>query len=384
MSNYFPAEKFKSIPTPFYFYDMGLLEQTLQKVKSESDKYNFVVHYAIKANANDRILERIRECGMGVDCVSGYEVKKALDMGFPAQGIVFAGVGKADWEIEMGIDKNIACFNVESTAELDVINEIATRKNQKVNVAIRINPNVKANTHKYITTGLDENKFGIHQMDVEKTVDAIAKMDFINLEGIHFHIGSQIMDLSSFSTLCDRVNEIQDWFEEKGISLKTINVGGGLGIDYKKPAENPIPDFENYFKIFNDGIKLRPGQQIHFELGRSVVGQCGNLISKVLYVKEGVKTNFAIIDGGMTDLIRPALYQAYHKIENITSNGSEEKYDVVGPICESSDSFGKDIELPKTSRGDLMAIRSAGAYGEVMVSRYNLREEPKAYYSDQL
>ncbi|ASB48583.1 diaminopimelate decarboxylase [Alkalitalea saponilacus] len=384
MSNYFPAEKFKSIPTPFYFYDMGLLEQTLQKVKSESDKYNFVVHYAIKANANDRILERIREYGMGVDCVSGFEVKKALDMGFPAQGIVFAGVGKADWEIEMGIDNNIACFNVESTAELDVINEIATRKNQKVKVAMRINPNVKANTHKYITTGLDENKFGIHQMDVEKTVDAITKMDFINLEGIHFHIGSQIMDLSSFSALCERVNEIQDWFEEKGIALKTINVGGGLGIDYNKPAENPIPDFENYFRIFSEGIKLRPGQEIHFELGRSVVGQCGNLISKVLYVKEGVKTNFAIIDGGMTDLIRPALYQAYHKIENITSNGSEEKYDVVGPICESSDSFGKDIELPKTSRGDLMAIRSAGAYGEVMVSRYNLREEPKAYYSDQL
>ena len=381
----FPTEKFKELRTPFYYYDMNLLEDTLSLAKKESAKYDFHVHYAIKANANDRVLEKIREKGFGIDCVSGYEMQKALDMGFAADGIVFAGVGKADWEIEMGLKHDISCFNVESLPELEIINELAGKVGKKARVAFRINPNVKADTHHYITTGLNENKFGISIVDLENVVEQMQHMNNIRFEGMHFHIGSQITDLDNFKDLCVRVNELQDWFISKHLFPKVINVGGGFGIDYDNPGKNPVSDFESYFKTFKDFINIKPGQEVHFELGRSVVGQAGNLISRVLYVKEGVKTKFAILDAGMTDLMRPALYQAQHKIEHLTNkDGRKERYDVVGPICESSDSFGKALDLPEIRRGDLMAIRSAGAYGEVMVSRYNLRDEPPAYYSDEL
>lgn len=384
MSQQFPLEKFQNLKTPFYFYDMNLLERTLQEVKSNSDKYGFVVHYAIKANANIRLLEMIKRFGFGVDCVSGYEIKRALEVGFSPEGIVYAGVGKADWEIELGIDNNISCFNVESLPELEVINKIAATKNKTVNVAIRINPNVNANTHHYITTGLDDNKFGVNQADLEHVMDALVDLKHIHLQGLHFHIGSQITDLTSFKELSVRVNELQQWCIARNLSPTVINVGGGLGIDYDNPDDNPIPNFKDYFKIFNDGLELQPNQQVHFELGRSLVGQCGNLISRVLYIKGGIKTQFAIIDAGMTELIRPALYDAYHKVENLSSDAPLAEYDVVGPICESSDSFGQKIPLPETSRGDIIAIRSAGAYGEVMASQYNLRPLPKSYYSDQL
>ncbi len=384
MSQLFPLEKFENLKTPFYYYDMNLLERTLQEVKINSDKYGFVVHYAIKANANIRLLEMIKRFGFGVDCVSGYEIKRALEVGFSPDGIVYAGVGKADWEIELGIDNNISCFNVESLPELEVINEIAASKNKIVNVAIRINPNVNANTHHYITTGLDDNKFGVNQADLEKVMDALVNFKHIHLQGLHFHIGSQITDLKSYEELCVRVNELQQWCIDRNLSPTVINVGGGLGIDYDNPDDHPIPNFEDYFKIFNDGLELQPNQQVHFELGRSLVGQCGNLISRVLYIKEGIKTQFAIIDAGMTELIRPALYDAYHKVENLSSIAPIAEYDVVGPICESSDSFGQKVPLPETSRGDIISIRSAGAYGEVMASQYNLRPLPKAYYSDQL
>lgn len=381
----FPIEKFKKLQTPFYYYDMDLLEKTLSLVNEESEKYDFNVHYAIKANANDRILEKIRQKGFGIDCVSGYEIKKALEIGFTPDGIVFAGVGKADWEIELGLKHDIACFNVESLPELEIINELAQNAGKKARVAFRINPNVNANTHHYITTGLDENKFGISMTDLEKVIDRMKELNHVEFEGIHFHIGSQITDLDNFKDLCLRINELQDWFISRHLFPRIINVGGGFGIDYEDPESNPVPDFSSYFKVFKDFLDLKSGQEVHFELGRSVVAQCGNLISRVLYVKEGMKTRFAIIDAGMTDLIRPALYQASHKVQNLTNPGGEKKkYDVVGPICESSDSFGKALDLPEMKRGDFVAIRSAGAYGEVMVSRYNLREEPKAYYSDTI
>ncbi|MBZ4676839.1 MAG: lysA [Anaerophaga sp.] len=381
----FPIEKFKKLQTPFYYYDMDLLEKTLSLVNEESEKYDFNVHYAIKANANDRILEKIRQKGFGIDCVSGYEIKKALEIGFTPDGIVFAGVGKADWEIELGLKHDIACFNVESLPELEIINELAQNAGKKARVAFRINPNVNANTHHYITTGLDENKFGISMTDLEKVIDRMKELNHVEFEGMHFHIGSQITDLDNFKDLCLRINELQDWFISRHLFPRIINVGGGFGIDYEDPESHPVPDFSSYFKVFKDFLDLKSGQEVHFELGRSVVAQCGNLISRVLYVKEGVKTRFAIIDAGMTDLIRPALYQASHKVQNLTNPGGEKKkYDVVGPICESSDSFGKALDLPEMKRGDFVAIRSAGAYGEVMVSRYNLREEPKAYYSDTI
>ena len=380
----FPIDKLKALPTPFYYYDVKLLQDTLDMVKNEAGKYGYHAHYAVKANANPRILSIIAENGLGADCVSGGEVKAALDAGFPADKIVFAGVGKADWEINLGLDNDIFCFNVESAVELEIIDELAAAKNKVASVALRINPEVDAHTHAKITTGMKENKFGINLSQLGQVLDNLANLKNVKLIGIHFHIGSQITDMSAFRNLVIRVNEIQEDLEARGIRIENVNFGGGLGIDYYHPNHLPIPAFDNYFSVFNKLLKVRPGQQVHFEPGRSVVAQCGTLISKVLYVKEGETKKFAILDAGFTELIRPAMYDAYHRIENISSDEEVELYDVVGPICESSDVFGKDVELNKAHRGDLIALRSAGAYGEVMASQYNCHQLPKAYYSDTI
>ena len=384
MKGSFPINKLRELETPFYFYNTDLLRETLALVRKEADKYGFHVHYAVKANANPKILSIIRENGLGADCVSGGEIKASLAAGFPAKKIVYAGVGKADWEINLGLDNDIFCFNVESAAELEVINELAAAKNKVASVALRVNPEVDAHTHAYITTGMKENKFGINLSQLDGVLDLFEKFQNVKLIGLHFHIGSQITDLSSFQDLCIRVAEIQENMSYRKIHVDNLNFGGGLGIDYYHPNHLSIPDFEEYFSIFHKHIKLQPGQQVHFEPGRSIVGQCGTLITKVLYVKEGASKNFSIVDAGFTELIRPALYQAYHRIENLTSEEAVEPYDVVGPICESSDSFGKAVDLNKVHRGDLIALRSAGAYGEIMASQYNCRQLPKAYFSDTL
>lgn len=365
--------QFSNTPTPFYHYDLNVLEQTLAALKNEASQYNYHVHYALKANSNNTILKTIRDFGLGADCVSGNEILKAVECGYDNSKIAFAGVGKSDQEINIGLDNNIFCFNCESLPEIEVINELAANKNKVANIALRINPNVNAKTHHYITTGLEENKFGINMWELENVIEALKGFEHIKLIGLHFHIGSQITDLSVFKGLCIRVNEIQDWFISRNIIVEHINVGGGLGVDYENPNSNLIPDFKSYFGLFNQFLNLQPNQQLHFELGRAIVAQCGNLISKVLYIKKGVNTNFAIVDAGMTELLRPALYQATHKIENLSSTAPTQKYDVVGPVCESSDCFGKAIDLPETKRGDLIAIRTAGAYGEVMANGYNLR-----------
>lgn len=380
----FPVEKFKTLPTPFYYYDMKLLQDTLDVVKQESGKYGYHVHYAIKANANPRILSLIAQNGLGADCVSGGEVKAALHAGFPANKIVFAGVGKADWEINLGLDNDIFCFNVESLAELEVINELAAAKQKVASVALRINPEVDAHTHAKITTGMKENKFGINLGKLKGVMDRLTQMEHIKLIGIHCHIGSQITDMSAFRNLTIRINEIQEELEARGITVPNLNLGGGLGIDYYHPNHLSIPSFDNYFAAIHHLLEQHPGQQVHFEPGRSIVAQCGTLISRVLYVKEGDTKRFAILDAGFTELIRPAMYDAYHRIENISSDEPVELYDVVGPICESSDVFGKEIELNKAHRGDFFALRSAGAYGEVMASQYNCRQLPAAYYSDTI
>ena len=385
MKGIFPIDKFRTLQTPFYYYDTKVLRDTLSAINHEVAKYpNYSVHYAVKANANPKVLTIIRESGMGADCVSGGEIRAAIRAGFPANKVVFAGVGKADWEINLGLEYGIFCFNVESIPELEVINELAAAQNKIANVAFRINPDVGAHTHANITTGLAENKFGISMQDMDKVIDIALEMKNIKFIGLHFHIGSQILDMGDFVALCNRVNELQDKLEARRVLVEHINVGGGLGIDYGHPNRQPIPNFKEYFSTYAGQLKLRPYQTLHFELGRAVVGQCGTLISKVLYVKQGAKKKFAILDAGMTDLIRPALYQAYHKMENITSEESVEAYDVVGPICESSDVFGKAIDLNKVKRGDLIALRSAGAYGEIMASGYNCRELPKGYTSDDL
>lgn len=368
--------------TPFYAYDLDLLKRTLEAAKNASAPHRYHVHYAFKANVDTQVLNAVRDYGFGADCVSGNEVKRAAETGFKSSSIVFAGVGKSDDEIRYALNQDIFCFNCESLPEMEVINQIASERAQKAKVALRINPNVQANTHHYITTGLEENKFGISIHELPQVLEAMADLTHLELIGIHFHIGSQITDLNVFRQLCTRVNEIQEWFAARRVQLKVVNVGGGLGVNYHDPESNLIPDFKSYFGIFPKFLEVRPGQQVHFELGRALVAQSGHLISRVLYVKKGVQTNFAILDAGMTELIRPALYQAYHKIENLTASpgATTARYDVVGPVCESSDCFGKAIDLPEIKRGDLIAIRTAGAYGEVMASHYNLRRlEPTVY-----
>ena len=382
MKGTFPIEKWGNITTPFYFYDTTLLKNTLEAIKKETDKYNFTQHYAIKANANPRILKLIASYGFGADCVSGGEVRAAIEAGFPADKVVFAGVGKADWEINLALDADIFCFNVESFAELYIINELAIAKNKIARVEFRVNPNVDAHTHAKITTGLSENKFGINLSQISSVIKEAKTLSNIEVVGLHFHIGSQITDMSAFKDLCIKANELQDELEKEGFTFPNMNFGGGLGIDYHHPNHINIPDFENYFAVFNKLVERREGQNIHFELGRAVVGQCGNLISRVLYVKEGEVKRFAILDAGFTELIRPAMYDAYHRIENLSSNLAEKEYDVVGPICESSDVFGKEVMLNEVKRGDIIALRSAGAYGEVMSSQYNLRNLPNSYFSE--
>lgn len=377
----FPIEKFRDTQTPFYYYDLDLLKATLAEVKRAAHHPVFKVHYAIKANPNPRILEIIADAGLGADCVSGGEIRRALKAGFPARKIMFAGVGKTDDEIRLALRKGIGMFNVESEAELDVIIDIAREMGKTAPVAIRVNPNIDAHTHHFITTGTEDNKFGI---DYELLAPVIAKCvdsDYIDLLGLHFHIGSQITINRPFELLCERINELVFEFGQQGIFFSSINVGGGLGIDYDNPDANPIPDFDSYFKIFARYLQSHDGQDIHFELGRAIVGQCGSLITRALYVKKGIRKRFAIVDAGFTDLIRPAFYQAYHPIENLTSDRHPERYEVVGPICESSDCFGENVLLPEVRRGDLIAIRSAGAYGEAMASQYNCRNLPGTLFS---
>lgn len=377
-------KRFEEEETPFYFYDLNLLNETLMNCKAAAAKFGFHVHYALKANFNPGILDAVNKYGFGADCVSGNEVKCAIQTGFSPDKVVFAGVGKSDKEINEALESDIFCFNVESVQELEVINSLAAAKNKIARVALRINPNVDAYTHQYITTGLEENKFGINQWELSSCVETLKATANLELIGIHFHVGSQITNLDVFKSLCVKVNEIHEWFSERGFFLKVLNVGGGLGVDYQHPDENSIVDFEKYFQIFDKFLERKPGQEIHFELGRALVANSGSLISRVLYVKNGLKKNFIILDAGMTELMRPALYQAYHHIENLKETDGQSsvvKYDVVGPICESTDCFGKEVELPLTKRGDLIAIRTAGAYGEVMSSGYNLRERVQSVYS---
>ncbi len=385
MKGTFPVERFATMRTPFYYYDTELLRKTLQSINDEANKHKgFVVHYAIKANANPKLLRIIRDAGLGADCVSGGEIETCLKVGFPSSKIVFAGVGKSDWEINLGLDNDIFCFNVESVPELEVIDELAQAKGKTARVAFRLNPNVGAHTHANITTGLAENKFGIAMRDMLPVIERASQLSHVKVVGLHFHIGSQILDMGDFQALCNRVNELQALLEQHRIIVEHINVGGGLGIDYQHPNRVPIPDFKAYFDTYARQLRLRPGQTLHFELGRAVVAQCGSLITRTLYIKEGATKKFAIVDAGFTDLIRPALYQAYHKIENISSDEPTDTYDVVGPICESTDVFAKQTDLNRTRRGDLLAIRSAGAYGEIMASGYNCRQLPQGYTPDDL
>jgi diaminopimelate decarboxylase len=367
-----PQNIIEEAKTPLYFYDLQLLHRTLDEAQRCAG--DFCVHYAVKANANARILQEIASRDFGADCVSGGEVEAAVAAGFAPEKIVFAGVGKTDDEIRTALSVGIGCLNVESVPELEVISEIASAMNVTARVAIRVNPNVDAHTHHYITTGLAENKFGINLEMLPSVIETAQKLPGVKLIGLHFHIGSQVLDPKPFAMLCDKINELQGRYAS--VAFESINVGGGLGIDYDNPDVNPVPDFESYFEAYRKNLMLRPGQKVHFELGRSLVAQCGSLITRVTYVKEGTAKKFVIVDAGMSELLRPALYGAHHVIQNLSAaaDATVETYDVVGPICESSDVFAVDEKLPVTHRGDIIAMRSAGAYGEAMASNYNLRK----------
>lgn len=381
MKHRFPLDKFQQLETPFYYYDMALLESTIKAIKKETKDMPYVVHYAVKSNGNPTILKAIAAHGLGADLVSGGEIAASLEAGFDPEKMVYSGVGKTDREIIQGLEAGIYSFNVESIPELEVISQLAAERGVVANVSIRVNPDIDAHTHRYITTGTAEDKFGINIEMLAHAVDTAMRLPAIHLRGLHFHVGSQITQMKPFAMLCESVNTLLDYFDRHGISFEMINVGGGLGIDYDMPDVNRIPDFQHFFDTFRRNLKLREGQELHFELGRSIVAQCGSLIARVVYVKENRNKKFVILDAGMTDLIRPALYEAHHVIQNLTSQDTaSDTYDVVGPICESSDVFGKNEQLPVSHRGDIFALRSAGAYGESMASQYNMRRLPGTYF----
>lgn len=449
-------DKIEELQTPFWYYDLDLLRRTADEVARLSQKYGIGVHYALKANIEPRILQIISGKGFGADCVSGNEVIYAVEHGFRPETVVFAGVGKTDREISRAIDLGIGCFHVESLMELEVIDAIASAKGVRVNAAVRINPNIDAHTHKYVTTGLEENKFGISRHEFDSVIELLKSCKSVDFKGLHFHVGSQVLDIREVcSEECRRASEIVDYFESHGLVVRDIDLGGGLGVNYTDPDREPIPDFETWFSTINDNLKRRPDQTVSIEPGRSMVAQCGSLISRVVFVKHGEHKSFLILDAGMNDLIRPALYGSYHHIENLTAEsdgrfqtapglgvqcepamkdklkshssvmeveegrdvccqtapglgvqrepvmkdnlrshssvmeveeGSDVcyRYDVTGPVCESSDVWGTDRQLPESHRGDMLAIRSAGAYGSVMSSRYNLRDIAPAVFSDEL
>ena len=390
MLDFNTIEQLDNIATPFYYYDMELLHKTVDYAAEMAHRYGIKIHYAVKANVERRVLEYISSKGFGADCVSGNEVLHAHDCGFPADKIVYAGVGKSDKEIYNALKLGIEAFNCESLQEIYVINEMAHVHGLKANVSVRINPDIDAHTHKYVTTGLYENKFGISQHEFDKLIEVIKKSEHINFIGLHFHIGSQITRVEEvFGLECKRVNDIVAYFERKGLKVNNINLGGGLGVDYDDPDENAIPDFEAWFRTIAENIVRREDQVVHVEPGRSLVAHCATLISRVLFVKSGETKNFLIMDAGMNDLIRPALYGAYHKIENLSATQrtfypTHQAYDIVGPVCESSDVWGAGRLLPLSVRGDLMAIRSTGAYGQVMASRYNMKDLAPSVFSDDL
>ena len=479
----------EELATPFWYYDMDVFRKTVKLAASLSERYGIGAHYALKANVEPRLVSYIASKGFGADCVSGNEVKYAVESGFARSSIVFAGVGKSDKEISDALDLGIGCFNVESLMEMQVIDALAASKGVRANVSLRINPNIDAHTHRYVTTGLYENKFGISRHEFEAAIEILKSSKALDFKGLHFHIGSQITDVEPvYSLECERAAEIVEWFEAHGMEVGSIDLGGGLGVDYDEPDENPVPDFEKWFSIIDRKLRRRPEQSVSIEPGRSMVAQCGSLITRVLFVKSGETKTFLIMDAGMNDLIRPALYGAYHKIENLSAyyvskSSSDDRpgpgiceskyvedakaarsvrvwdrvpmkniaaatpesaesedltrhpqmpgrswragelcgdgkpvgrdrplekgvggiethggiendivqslplgalYDIVGPVCESSDVWGEGRELPYSKRGDILAIRSTGAYGSVMSSRYNLRDLAPAVFSDDL
>ncbi|MCQ2143290.1 MAG: diaminopimelate decarboxylase [Bacteroidales bacterium] len=381
-------DAFEKLGTPVWYYDLEVLSETIETLKAIAGDKGIAIHYALKANPDERIVAMMAAAGFGADCVSGGEVALAAKQGIPADRIFYAGVGKTDREIRESIDLGVR-FNVESLEELYVVNAFAGEMGKTARVSLRLNPNVDGRTLKYITSGLHDNKFGLPPHDVDSAIEMLKASGNIVFEGLHFHIGSQITSVRKvFGELCGKVREAVRYFEERGIDVKCINLGGGLGIDYENPSKSP--DFEGWLGTIAEGLKdLRP-RTIELEPGRSLVAGCCSLISRVLFVKHGENKDFMILDAGMSELLRPALYGSFHLIENLSAEAERKAfreqslYDIVGPICESSDTWGRDRRMPLSVRGDVVAIRSAGAYGKSMSSTYNLRAQAPTIWSDEI
>ena len=379
------ATQLRGYETPFYLYDMALLRQTLESVVYESKRYGYHLHYAIKANYDDRLLAVIREYGLGIDCASGNELRKAIEAGFDPKTIVYAGVGKRDKELRYAIEQEILAINVESLEELYLLDRLSGEAGKVTEVALRINPDIDPKTNHCIDTGQADSKFGISYEEILENAEELKKLSNLKLIGIHLHIGSQIRELHVFENMCNKVNVIVENMERLGFNFRFVDVGGGLGVNYDVPENEPIPNFASLFSIIHNHLRVGD-RDVHFEFGRAIVAECGELITSVLFNKTtATGRRLVIVDASMTELIRPALYGSYHNIENISSDSElTSKYTIVGTACESTDVFQENVSLKKTKRGDLIAIKSAGAYGMSMASRYNLHDLPGAVYSDEI
>lgn len=359
------------VGTPFYLYS----EQKLRdNFKSFADAVKplkkATVCFAVKSNFNPTILKILAGMGAGADIVSGGELELALQAGVPADKIVFSGVGKTRAELTAAIMAGIKQINAESESEIRLINEIAIGLNKTASVGIRVNPDVDARTHEKITTGKKENKFGIDWNDARRLFLSAEQFKGLSLHGIEVHVGSQILELSPFREAFVKTKKMLNDLKEHGVSIQTVDVGGGLGVAYKTDESAPSP--ADYIAVLQDVLGDFDGEFV-FEPGRCISGDAGVLVASVVRIKQTGDKRFAVLDAGMSDLVRPAMYDAYHNIEALKGGEASERYDVVGPICESADIFGKDRMLPELNEGDLIAIETAGAYGAAMASNYNGR-----------
>ncbi|MCX5695092.1 MAG: diaminopimelate decarboxylase [Candidatus Omnitrophica bacterium] len=359
----------KKFGTPLYIYSYQTLLEHFIKLEQAFRSIHPLICYSVKANSNLAVLKALVKKGAGLDVVSGGELFRGLKAGCPPGRIVYASVGKTDYEIEEAIKSGILFFNVESSSELKNIQHIARRLKRRVNVALRINPDVEPKTHKYITTGKLTNKFGIDFKTAKRIILLARGFSHVKISGLHIHIGSQITAPEPFVAAIAKVTRFISRLRKEGIILEYLNIGGGLGIIYDK--ETPQTALKFAAKILP--LLRKTGLKIIMEPGRFIVGNAGILVTKVLYVKNTPKKKFIIVDSGMNDLIRPALYEAYHNIVALSKINRTEKADVVGPICESGDFFAKDRTLPKVEEGSYLAVMGAGAYGFSMSSNYNSR-----------
>ena len=365
----------KTRQTPFYLYSENIIKNNYNSYSESFGDQSHNICYSVKANSNLSILSLLAKLGSGFDIVSGGELTRVLMAGGDPAKIVFSGVGKTEEEIIQALDNNIMCFNVESKDELYTINKIAKQKNKKANISFRVNPAINVNTHPYITTGMRDNKFGIDQSDILSLYKDASMLDGISIAGIDFHIGSQIMELEPYLESLVKIITIADDLNASGIPLKHIDIGGGLGISYEG---EPIVDKKVYI---SEIIKIIGDRKLSLviEPGRSIVGEAGLLITKIINIKESSTKSFAITDAGMNDMLRPPLYEAFHSIIEVVNNSiGKTAYDVVGPICETADFLGKDRKL-SIAQGDFLAVENVGAYGFVLSSNYNTRPKIDEY-----